>query len=648
MVIKKLILNNFGVYAGRNVFDFVHQKPIVLIGGMNGRGKTTFLEAILLALYGSNSVAFKESKYKAYSRYLEAHMNRNSLDQTAFIELEFYENKGAKQKYSIRREWNVDTKRVTETIVAKENDLYSDFLTKNWAMFVENLLPNALSGFYFFDGEKIADMAVDETNAQLKDSIRSMLGIGVLDVLRNDIGKCLRHVTKGLQGNNSVNEIQNIRAERESLEKQAQMFESELETLTRKKEICEKRLEEIRHRYEIKGGAASERRQELLQQQAELHAALEQNQNQLVELASNELPLVLVGDLILQIKLQAEDEHNDLVMQQALEQINELLESYCGKYPEHAQESKSFVEYIKEQSGMNVNDPVYQVSDHALFQLNTLLEKLLEDSKKAANEVLQKKRELRKQLNNVESYLSLDIDESTLEKIRNQMKEIEAEVVRIEVHIKDVQQKSSEMNGKLTEKNAELRAAVDTYLTNAEFLDDSERMMKYSNLALRILNEYSVALQSRKARALSETITVCYKKLASKKNLIERIEMDPETLDVHYFGEDGMIVDQGSLSAGEKQLMVISILWALAICSKKKLPVIIDTPLSRLDSTHRAALVSTYFPQASEQTIILSTDSEIDRHYYDMMREYIGDEFTLNYSEDTKSTTISRGYFQER
>lgn len=426
------------------------------------------------------------------------------------------------------------------------------------------------------------------------------------------------------------------------------MFESELETLTQKKEICEKRLEELRHRYEIKGGAASERRQELLQQQAELHAALEQNQNQLVEIASNELPLVLVNDLILQIKLQAEDEHNDLVMQQALEQINELLESYCEKHPEHAQESKSFVEYIKEHSGMNVNDPVYQVSDHALFQLNTLLEKLLEDSKKAANEVLLKKRELRKQLNNVESYLSLDIDESTLEKIRNQMKEIEAEVVRIEVHIKDVQQKSSEINGKLTEKNAELRDAVDIYLKNAEFLDDSERMMKYSNLALRILNEYSVALQSRKARALSETITACYKKLASKKNLIERIEMDPETLDVHYFGEDGMIVDQGSLSAGEKQLMVISILWALAICSKKKLPVIIDTPLSRLDSTHRAALVTTYFPQASEQTIILSTDSEIDRHYYDMMQEYIGDEFTLNYSEDTKSTTISRGYFQER
>jgi DNA sulfur modification protein DndD len=91
--------------------------------------------------------------------------------------------------------------------------------------------------------------------------------------------------------------------------------------------------------------------------------------------------------------------------------------------------------------------------------------------------------------------------------------------------------------------------------------------------------------------------------------------------------------------------MVIAILWALAICSKKKLPVIIDTPLSRLDSLHRTALITTYFPNASEQTIILSTDSEIDRNYYQLMEENVGDEFILNYDEKTRSTTISRGYF---
>lgn len=93
--------------------------------------------------------------------------------------------------------------------------------------------------------------------------------------------------------------------------------------------------------------------------------------------------------------------------------------------------------------------------------------------------------------------------------------------------------------------------------------------------------------------------------------------------------------------------MVISMLWALAICSKKKLPVIIDTPLARLDSVHRKALIRKYFPNASEQTIILSTDSEIDSTYYNIIKKYVSNEFTLRYDEDSKSSTIEQGYFKE-
>ena len=102
-----------------------------------------------------------------------------------------------------------------------------------------------------------------------------------------------------------------------------------------------------------------------------------------------------------------------------------------------------------------------------------------------------------------------------------------------------------------------------------------------------------------------------------------------------------------SLSAGEKQMMVSALLWSLAICSNKRLPVIIDTPLSRLDSVHRQALIKVYFPKASDQTIILSTDSEINNTYYSMMKDNIGDEFTLVYDENSKSTTIKTGYYME-
>ena len=67
MIITKLNLYNFGIYAGFNSFEFSNKRPVVLIGGMNGRGKTTILEGVLLALYGSNSFAYKESKYHSYS-----------------------------------------------------------------------------------------------------------------------------------------------------------------------------------------------------------------------------------------------------------------------------------------------------------------------------------------------------------------------------------------------------------------------------------------------------------------------------------------------------------------------------------------------------------------------------------------------------
>ena len=142
-------------------------------------------------------------------------------------------------------------------------------------------------------------------------------------------------------------------------------------------------------------------------------------------------------------------------------------------------------------------------------------------------------------------------------------------------------------------------------------------------------------------------MTLCYKQLANKKSLIDRIEMDPETLDLIYLNIGGEEVFRNSLSAGEKQLMVIALLWALAICSKKRLPVIIDTPLSRLDSVHRQALIENYFPNASDQTIILSTDSEIDEKYYEMMADNIDDEFTLVYDDASKSTSIKKGYFAQ-
>lgn len=648
MIIKRLTLNNFGVYAGQNSFEFTSDKPIVLVGGMNGRGKTTFLEAILLALYGSNSIAYKESNYSTYGKYLRSYINKSSWSQQASVELEFVMSESTGREYVINRKWDSLSRRTAETITVKENGQYNEFLTKNWAMFIENILPSALSSFYFFDGEKIAELAVDDTNVQMKESIRSMLGISVLDVLKNDLGRVLRKSSKKTTHGRAGMDLEELRQKKEELEIALQKTDKDIEKITQDVAKKQNEIEELHHQYELKGGDVIEQRKALMQKRSDLLAEIDQNQALLIDASADALPLVLVKDLILDIKLQAEDEHNDLIMQQAMGQIEILLQEYSVHHTESYPHNKAFVNFVKEMSEAAATEPLYGVSDHALFQLNSLIEEILTQVTSSTKQLLERKEALQKNLDEVESYLSLDINEKVLSELFTDIREQELELVQLNVKLTSKQQERTTINGALMAASSEFSKAVEAYLANEELLDDSDRMMRYSNIALHIAEEFTVELQKRKTDVLADTITACYKKLANKKNLIQKIVMDPRSLDIAYLDDLGKNVSKDSLSAGEKQLMVIAILWALAICSKKKLPVIIDTPLSRLDSMHRTSLVTTYFPQASEQTIILSTDSEIDHTYYNMMKESVGDEFTLSYSEETKSTTILKGYFQDK
>ena len=646
MIINRLTMHNFGVYAGTNNFEFTHKKPIALIGGMNGRGKTTFLEAILLSLYGMNSIAYQESNYNSYGQYLRSYVNKNDWSQSSFIELEFALNESTNDTYVVRREWDAISRITKEKIAVQQNGAYNEFLTKNWAMFVENILPSALSSFYFFDGEKIAELAVAKTDDQMKESIRAMLGITILDVLKNDLGRSIRRISKKDKGDQSSSKLDELRDERDQAILELEKLDGSIRLVTEKVEGIENVIEQLHKRYELRGGAVLEQRQKLMKKRAEIQTEITQNAEDLIEMAATELPIVLVRDLVGQIKLQAEDEHNDFIMQQALEQMDTYLSNFAVNHPDLIDAGRVFVDFVRNQTEEDATPQLYEMSDHALFQMNELIESALQQSSDYTKKLLYNKETLKRQLDEIDSYLTLDINEKELTAIYDQIKTNEAELVEAQVELNKLQQARSSVNAVAITKTAEYNRDVETYLQKIELQDDTDRLLKYSNMALRIVDAYTIELQKRKTGTLAKTITECYKKLANKKNLIPKIIMDPKTLDMQYLDENGNAVAKESLSAGEKQLMVIAILWALAICSKKKLPVIIDTPLSRLDSQHRISIISTYFPNASDQTIILSTDTEIDHNYYDIMKESVGDEFTLIYSEETKSTSIEKGYFQ--
>ena len=406
-------------------------------------------------------------------------------------------------------------------------------------------------------------------------------------------------------------------------------------------------IEEAYHRYDAQGGTALEKRDEINRKKAVLQAEYARNEENLLAAAASVLPMAMISDLIGEIKLTAQDEHNEYVLQQAVGQIEDLLDQFMDENQAAADGGREFFRFLKEKAEGAGDQSVYGLSDQALFQVGDIFETQLSSVVKAAGDSLSKKKELKGKLAETDSHLQLDINEKKLEEIREVIRVLEDERVKLEVELRTLQNDRSSLNAAVITKTAEFNRYVEGYLRETELTDDSDRTMKYTNLAVQIIDRYTTILQERKTGLLAQTVTECYKQLANKSNLIDRVEINSDTLEISYYDSNDREVEKTSLSAGEKQLVVVSILWALAICSQKKLPVIIDTPLSRLDSLHRESLITTYFPQASEQTIILSTDSEIGKAEYELMKNNVGDEFTLYYDEDEKSTKIKKGYFEE-
>ena len=639
MIIKKLVLHNFGIYAGTNKFTFDGNKNVVLIGGMNGRGKTTILEAVLLALYGRNSFAYTESKFQSYSRYLDSYVNRADGTCQAYVTLDF-EMDGS--RYIVKRSWEGNKRRINDNIEVWQDDKTNEFLTENWVMFIENLLPSGLSNFFFFDGEKIAELAADSTDEKLKESIKALLGIEVLESLDRNLEKLMQK--SGKEKNQVYKEevSYELKKAKEGAEQRLRDLDNKIHRLEDELVVADKKIEQARIEYISKGGDIFEKKEEYYKKRSELAAKQSQQKEQLLDTAASELPLVLVRDLLEEMKRSVKKEREARENNVALKRIQEFYSSY--KLDSNSGDLDDFIQYMTDMTNKLDKNMVYNLSDASWLQLVQLCEGKLDRRIVDTNHLFELCNDTQQEIESTDSLLSVEIDEEKIGKIYKKIIKLEHDKSKKEVELDEYKRERPHINNAQIKANTEFSRYVEGMLKKLETSDDYGRIVKYSHLATSVLSEYKVKLQEKKIGKLADAMTQCYKQLANKKGMIVRIEMDPVSLDLKYLNDKKEEIPKERLSAGEKQLMVVSLLWALANCSSRKLPVIIDTPLSRLDSKHRMALIKTYFPNASDQTIILSTDSEIYGKYYSALKKNVGNEYTLNYNDETMSTTIQTGY----
>ncbi|ABC33659.1 ATPase involved in DNA repair [Hahella chejuensis KCTC 2396] len=660
MILKSLYLQNFGVFQGS--FDDNHvdleprvkynrKRPIILFGGLNGAGKTTTLTAIRLALYGKQSLG-RSVSVQIYHQFLvdAIHKPKGKVlaPNTAGIKLDFnFGRQGEVIDYTVERVWTVRGKSVFENVEIYQNDEHLKSLTDHQKQaFLNELIPIGVADLFFFDGEKIADLAEDNNNSALADAINRLLGLDIIDRLKADLGVYLRDRKRDKLPSAIQKEMEALENSYKSLYSKYQSQLADIEALRIESTELETTKERLNQIINDLGGAWASNRQEAETKEKMLRAKRNELQVQIRNLIADAAPLALATNQIAALLKQLTDEQQSkrqLVLQvelrKQLNKIQSALIKSLGKEHKKAIET-SIEESLPAATSIDTNI-IHDISDSEFNRLNHLITKVVPEQQAKVKALSSELEEVEEELAHVGLNISRAPDERRISNFVSELGEIENSLGQRQVEIK---QRTEAAKATLREAMDSLRKLREK---EKEFgnVTNLDQAVTLADRTRGLLESFSSKSRETRINTLEQEFIKSFAKLARKDDLMITAKIDPETFSVSLIDGTGHIIDKKKLSAGEKQIYAIAMLEALGRTSGRNLPIIIDTPLGRLDSHHRENLVKNYFPTASHQVLILSTDTEVDEDFYKELSPEISHAFEVAYDPEAGSSVYYEGYF---
>lgn len=656
MIFKTLTLHNFRVFKGQHPIelsprkDGVFTKPIVLFGGLNGAGKTSILAAIRLILMGRRALGAGVST-KDYSNYLAEQINNESKkgkdDAVASVKLEFtHTHRGKHNTFVVTRVWDTSGK---ESLSLRLNNEDLDVLSGEQVQAtLSEMVPPGISDLFFFDGEKIAELAEDDSGAYLKEAVQKLLGIDVVNRLSDDLDIYIKQVAKDKLDKSSLEQIKKLESEKSVFYKAADEAREKAEQLRPHLIELRKSVDAIEAKLQEKGGAWAKTKTEekaradkLLQSEQKLSGAL---LNELDGVFPISLAPTAIASLVSQLEAERDTKQTDAFNSKLQEYSSDIASGIASELKIDIGDVSSLIDNFarSNQRGDESADVLLDISDSDFYRINAAID----DANAAKNKVS----ELLKELSSVKSELaSLSVnierapDENELSKLYSKLRELDLAIAE-----KKHQQKAFLLNAK-----ENMTKALDTAKRLEKLFNQQKNEASVMKAVSRVsstqgvLNEFSSRLTKLRVTQLEDLFTKSYRRLARKGDLKLAARIDALTFDVELVDQDGVKINRKSLSAGEKQIFAFAILEALGKLSGKILPVVVDTPLGRLDSKHRDKLITHYFPEAGEQVILLSTDTEVDEDFYSLLSEKISHAYQITFDERIRCSHLQEGYFWE-
>ena len=655
MIIDFITLSNYGPYYGTQKIDLSpvsQDKPVVLFGALNGSGKTTLLDGMQLALYGSRANCYDNKS--SFSKYLKEKINDHSAQVAkTFVELQFrHYSEGKEDIYKIKRSWKLNKEnKLLQTIEVWNNNKPDSLLADTWNDFIEGVIPASIAHLFFFDGEKIEDFA-ELKNAQklLKIAINSLLGVDIIEQLNSDLLALERKKKTNLKNDSERQAIEVAQKNVERLEKEKEVLVSRKAKLQNEFQRAEYLLSKLNDKFNKEGGDLYLKQKEIDKEKITLENRLGEVNKYLISIASTSSPFIMVDNLLNNLLEQVNVEIN--ISEAKL--LNSKLEKRDSKILE-------MLKQLKNESPVSKNIEDFLTEDRASTKEQASGELFLNCPADTNNQLKQLKNELPVVEDKYSTYAELannlqdklDLIERKISAIPNydmiapiieDKKKQEQNVEELKYQLKVLEDETSRKYNDLEHKKSTLFNQIEIDLNKQFERNDDFRIIEYSEKNRAVLEIFHKKLIDKHISHIQTLILDSFSKLLRKKALVNSIKISKKDFSLKLFGTAGTEIDPNRLSAGERQLLAVSMLWGLARAAGRPLPAIIDTPLGRLDSKHRINLIKHYYPYASHQVLILSTDEEIDAKYYKELKPYIGREYTLEYDEIQKGTIVKNQY----
>ena len=643
MIVNRLTICNIRNYVGPVEIDLSvsGDKNILLMGGLNGAGKTTFADSIRLCLYGHsiNGKVMSESKYQEFLN----DFCTNTVDiSEAYISMNItVDEENPPMEIDIKRSFKKAKNGFKELLSLKKGGSSVELIDENyWSYYIEKLIPPNVSRYFFFDGEKVKDtIASEESTEYLFNAIKDLSGVSELENLKKDLSEVHKNILSKTKKKSDLAII-------ESIQDRIDYHLSQIEIIDAKITAEQKILDELgTKKLDIDSdlsritGANESKKNALEDSLKELNEMYSDTDESIVDFCYNRMMYAVALSSLERTLIQAKNENKDQISRYSIEVLDSILKSgsadsilKLGK-SESEKALKRLIETITKGTEES-KEPVLDISLSRISQMESLFV-----SKEELDEFLntfEKRESIAHDIKNITKKIE-KIEDDTFSDYSDELESINEEMgghnVTLAALVSEKESNEQKIQQLTKEKTVAERSVV---------LEDVDRAAINTIDCLReSLTARIDSVTSKAKSTLVKAINLMYSVLKNNEDMVKEIKLS-ESYELEVYNFDNKLLKIKGLSEGEKSILMYSVVYGLHRLSQLQFPLIIDSPIGRMDSIHSFNLVNKFYPSVSNQLILLSHNREIVGSIHDNLRPAIAREYMITKYGSPK---ITPGYF---